>query len=299
MLKASESSSDKKWENCYNRLTNYVSNSIATYVLCAVNDIAYRIDIEADSWPGYLEKLKKRCGGVTPAFRSGVIDIRTAIKESMDNHERWEAEWGKGADTKPYTDDDYRRLDEIFSTFASRPERSGGMDALQDFNLHTCAKLQLLAEKCIAKGGKDDLAQAEKAINSTQKLLEAEQLRKKDVVPWQEMTLDGITDRLRKEGLSAEMSLDEVRRYICKQLRREGIYDFTVDAAEHMLLAIQNTQRINNDEPELDELPVAMRFHPELTRQFSTNPNDTEKEVYDYLGYKPFPWNEKEDGDKK
>lgn len=292
MLTPTESSSDKRWENCYNRLTNYVSNEIAMYIVCAANDIAYRIDIEADGWLEYIAKLKRKCGGVTPAFRSGIVDIRTAIKESLDNRERWEAEWGKGADTKPYTDDDYRRLDEIFSTFASRPERSGGMDPLQDFNLHTCAKLQLLAEKCIAKGGKDDLAQAEKAINSTQKLLEAEQLRKKDVVPWQEMTLDGITDRLRKEGLSAEMSLDEVRRYICKQLRREGIYDFTVDAAEHMLLAIQNAQRINDDEPELEELPVHQRFTPELTRQFATNPNETEKEVYEYLGYKRFPWNE-------
>ena len=299
MLKPTESGVEKRWDNAYNRLTNYVSDEVAKYVICAALDISYRTDIEADGWNEYLEKLKKKCGGVAPAFRSGVIDIRTAIKESLDNQERWIAEWGKGADSKPYTEDDYRRLDEIFSTFASRPERSGGMDALQDFNLHTCAKLQLLAEKCIAKGGKDDLAQAEKAINSTQKLLEAEQLRKKDVVPWQEMTLDGITDRLRKEGLSAEMSLDEVRRYICKQLRREGIYDFTVDAAEHMLLAIQNTQRINDDEPELDELPVAMRFTPELTRQFSSKPNDTEKEVYEYLGYKRFPWNEPKKKGKK
>lgn len=296
MLKATESSSDKRWDNCYNRLTNYVSHDIALYVICAANDISYRIDIEATDWTDYLKKLKKKCAGVAPAFRSGVIDIRTAIKESLDDEERWIAEWGKGAESKPYTDDDYKRLDEIFSTFASRSERSGGMDALQDFNLHTCAKLQLLAEKCIAKGGKDDLAQAEKAINSTQKLLEAEQLRKKDAVPWQEITLDGITDRLRKEGLSAEMSLDEVRRYICKQLRREGIYDFDVDAAEHMLLAIQNTQRINDDEPELDELPVHQRFTPELTRQFAAKPNEAQKEAYEYLGLKRFPWNEKKIG---
>lgn len=298
MLVSQEEGKTKKWENRYNALTNYVSDTVALYIVCAANDVAYRPDVECTGWEDYCQKLAKKSGGVAPAFRSGVVDIRTAIKESLDNQERWEAEWGKGSDEKAYTTDDYKRLDEIFSTLASRPERNGGMDALQDFNLHTCAKLNLLAEKCIAKGGKDDLANAEKAINTARKILEDEQLRKKDVVPWQELTLDGITDKLRKEGLSAEMSLDEVRRYICKQLRREGIYDFDVDAAEHMLLAIQNTMRTNNDEPELDTLPENQRFSPEIARQFSTKPNATQEEVYEYLGLERFPWNDKQ-GSKK
>ena len=299
MLTSAEQKREQKWENRYNYLTNYVSDQIALYVLCAANDVAYRTDIQAEGWNDYLEKLDKRTKGAHPAFRSGIVDIRTAIKEGMDDKERWIAEWGKGSEEKPYTADDYRRLDEIFSTFASRPERTGGMDALQDFNLHTCAKLNLLAEKCIARGKKDDLAQAEKAINTARKILEDEQLRKKDAVPWQELTVDGIVDKLRKDGLSAEMGFEEVLSYICRKLKRESIYNFDVDAAEHMLLAITNTMRTNNDEPELEELPVHMRFSPELTRQFAAIPNETQEEVYDYLGLKRFPWNDKKGGAKK
>lgn len=296
MIKNPEEGVAKRWDNRYKALTNYVSEPVAMYVLCATNDVAYRTDIEADGWIDYNEKLKKKCNGAIPSFRSGILDIRTAIKEAFDNEERWVAEWGEGSESKPYTEKDYRRLDEIFSTLATRPERSGGMDPLQDFNLHTCAKLNLLAEKCIAKGGKDDLVQAEKAINTARKILEDEQLRKKDVVPWQELTLDGITDKLRKDGLSAEMGFEEVLSYICRKLRRESIYDFDVDAAEHMLLCITNAGRINNDEPELDELPVHMRFSPELTRQFAVKPNETQEEVYDYLGIQRFPWNKKDRG---
>lgn len=299
MLKTTEQKTDQKWENRYRSLTNYVSEQVALYVVCAANDVAYMTDIEADGWIDYLTKLKKKMRDSVPGFRSGVVDIRTAIKESLDNQERWEAEWGRGSEEKPYTVDDYRRLDEIFSTLASRPERTGGMDALQDFNLHTCAKLNLLAEKRIARGGKDDLAQAEKAINTARKILEDEQLRKKDAVPWQELTIDGIVDKLRKDGLSAEMGFEEVLSYICRKLRRENIYDFDVDAAEHMLLAITNTMRINNDEPELETLPPQMRFTPELTRQFSAQPNETQEEVYEYLGLQRFPWNDKKAGGTK
>ena len=298
MLTTAEQKTDKRWDNRFNHLTNYVSEQVALYIICAATDTAYQTDIEAKGWIDYKEKLrakKKFC----PSFGSGIIDIRTAIKESLDDQQRWESEWGMGSEEKPYTPDDYRRLDEIFSTLASRPERTGGMDALQDFNLHTCAKLNLLAEKRIARGGKDDLAQAEKAINTARKILEDEQLRKKDAVPWQELTLDGIVDKLRRDGLSAEMGFEEVLSYICRKLKRENIYDFDVDAAEHMLLAITNTMRTNNDEPELDELPVHMRFSPELTRQFAPVPNETQEEVYEYLGLKRFPWNEKTKGGGK
>ena len=296
MVKNEAEAIAKRWDNRFRTLTASVSVPVALYILCAANDVAFRTDIEATSWIDYNEKLKKRCAGAVPFFKQGVTDIRTAIKESFDNTERWIAEWGEGSESKPYTERDYRRLDEIFSTLASRPEQSGGMDALQDFNLHTCAKLNLLAEKCIAKGGKDDLAQAEKAINTARKILEDEQLRKKDTNPYQEITLDGIVDRLRKDGLSGEMSFEEVLSYIARKTRREGLYDFDVDAAEHMLLCILNTGRTNNDEPELEDLPPRMRFSPEVTRQFSVKPNEVQEEVYDYLGLQRFPRNKTDRG---
>ena len=284
MLKTTEEEILKRQDKRFRSLRDTLPEKFALYICCAAFNVAYRTDIDALDWIEYNLRLKKR-EGLIPKFLDGIIDVRTVIRDSYDNQERWVAEWGKGGEKHPYTEDDYRRLDEIFSTQSSRFEKMGGMDAQQDFTLHTCAKMQLESEKAIERGGKENIDIASKLLAMIQKQLESEQLRKKDSKPVEVIALDGIVDALRKKhGISAEMTYDEVMTAISKWLRKGHHYDMTTDAADHMLLGIINCMRKNNDEPEIEELPDEMRFNPKYAAEFEENQSKMEQAAYHYLG---------------
>ena len=269
-------------EKRYNVLTNVLPQRIVIFIICAYCNVSYRSDIEAESWTDYIKKVQNKEGYI-PRFFDGITDIRTVLRDNLDNSERWIAEWGKGDDDRPYTTDDYKRLDEIFSTMSSRLDRSGGMDALQDMTLHNCARRQLLADKKLAKGTKESVDIASKLLTMNQKDLEAEQLRGKDRVATEEITVPGIVEALKKKGVSAEMSMEDAVAFINKVTKQKH-YNMSLDAADHVLEIIINTMRKNNDEPELEELPLNMRFDPRYGGEFTADPEEWETDAFKYLG---------------
>ena len=254
---------------------------IALFVVCAYGNIAYDSDIDASDWKDYRKALVDKHGELA-RFKDGITDIRTVIRDGLDTRERQKAEWGIGDAKNPYTDDDYRRLDEVFSSLSSRLDRTGGMDAVQDMTLHTCAKRQLLADKMLARGTKESIDIASKLNTMNQKDLEAEQLRGKDKVATEEITIPGIVEALKRDGVSAEMSMEDAVAYINKVTKRQK-YDMTLDAADHVIELIINMIRKNNDEQEFDVLPRELRFDKKFENEFNEKPEDWEKEVYQYL----------------
>ena len=272
----------QRQEKRFQALTSVLPKRVVIFILCAYLNVAYKSNVDGKTWAEYLEKLKDKEGN-TPRFYDGVTDIRSVLRRGIDTKERWLSEWGKGDDNKPYTEDDYKRLDEIFSTMASRLDRSGGMDALQDMTLHNCAKRQLLADKMLAKGTKESVDIASKLSTMNQKDLEAEQLRGKDRVATEEITIPGVVEALKKKGVSAEMSMDDAVSYIMKVTHQKK-YEMSLDAADHVIQLIINAMQKNNDEPEFEQLPRDLRFDTKFAGEFSEEPADWETEAYEYLG---------------
>lgn len=267
----------KSEDNRFYSLVNEVGYDLALYCFCAVYDVEYHLGISKKDFEGYSKMY-------TEKFVKGEMDVSEIINEGMEDEERWIAQWGEGDANKPYTQNDYKKLDKLFETYSSRHSGLGGMDAQTEDTLRSVCVMRLNADKCIAKGGKDNISMASTLNKMIQELLSAEQLRKKDAKPIETARVDGIVDAIsRKWGLSMECTREEAEA-ACARWLISHRYPMTSDAADHMLLAIINCTRNNNDIPELTELPKKMKFDKRFATEFADDPNDFEIEAYDYLG---------------
>lgn len=269
----------KRAKNRFRELVDDVGYEIALYCYCAVNDLEYKPEVVVDNWHEYTAKVDKE-------FRFGDMSVQHAFEKSLSDVDKWKMVWGIGDENKPYTIEDYKRLDKLFDTYSSRLQKAGGMDAVQDDTLRVCSKMRLEADKALAKGGKDNIQIASQLNKMIQDNLSSEQLRKKDSKPIETAKIDGIVDAIaRKYGVGVELTYDDAIE-ICSKWLANHHYNMTMDAAEHVLLAIINTTRGNDDLPELHTLPPKARFDMTLASQFSDEPNDLENDAYDYLGIK-------------
>lgn len=270
---------NNSWNVRYINLCNLIGEEMARYCLCAAMNVAYDPDIDCVSFEDYVEQV-----GKTRKFKDGVfINKQEEIDVDDRQYQLWVNQWGIGDKEKPYTTDDYRQLDQIFDTYSSRLEKSGGMDEWQEDTLRSCSRMRLASDKCIAKGGKENVDMASKYNKMIQDQLASEQLRKKDEKPLGIAQMDGITQAMaRKYGVGVEMTYDKAVE-ICSKWLMSHKYPHTMDAAEHMMLAIINTTRENNDMPLFSELPEGTEFPKSMESEFAEEPNEAEKEVYEYL----------------
>lgn len=269
----------KRAKNRFQELVGDVGYEIALYCFCAVRDLEYKPEIKVQNFPEYAAKVEKE-------FRFGDMNVQHAFDKSLSDIEKWQMVWGIGDENKPYTVEDYKRLDKLFDTYSSRLQKAGGMDAVQDDTLRVCSKMRLEADKALARGGKDNISIASQLNKMIQDNLSSEQLRKKDSRPAETARLDGIVEAIAKKyGVSVELSYDEAIE-ICSKWLANQRYNMTMDAAEHMLLAIINTTRSNDDMPEIKTLPKKARFDMTYASQFDDEPNELEREAYEYLDIK-------------
>lgn len=270
-------------ETKFSRLRGMVGREVALYALCAVLDVPYAVKTDAETWDDYLSIIQE--GGIDPeaGFGAGVTDVMSAAQAEMSESERWREIWGTGNQKSPYTEADYKRLDHLFRTYSARLAATGGFDEQQEFMLRSVCTDQLLAEKFRDNGTKEGIEIYTKIYKTIQDKLGSENLRKKDILPQQEQRLDGFVDALKKKyGVDASLSHEQAVG-LCSQWLMSHHYPMTRDAADHILLSIVNCTRMNNDAPELTELPKGTGFGPECC-EFADEPNDMELEAYGYLG---------------
>lgn len=264
----------------YINLSNLIGEDMARYCMCATMNVAYDPDIDCVSWDDYKDQMQGK------RFRDGIILWQQEEDISEAQMKEWKRVWGIGDKSKPYRVDDYQKLDQTFETYSSRLEKAGGMDALQEDTLRSCSKMRLEADKAMAKGGKDNVAIASTLNKMIQEQLASEQLRKRDEKPIGIAKLDGIVEALAKKyGAGAELTYEQATE-ICSKWLVSHKYPHTTDAAEHMLLAIINTTRTNNDLPVLEELPEEAKLPESMDSEFEDTQNETEKETYNYLNLK-------------
>lgn len=258
-------------------LKDTVGKNLALFICCAFCNLPYIEDVKADAFDGYLLAI-----GSSKKFRDGITDYAAAAESKRTKEERWQAEWGFGAENNKYTETDYTELDKLFERYSSRLVAAGGYDKMQEDTLRHCCRLALERNKCVAKGGKENVDMAAKLDKMIQDNLGSENLRKKDAKPVDEAKVDAITAQMEKKfKLAMDMTKDQFFAAYHQWLRKNH-YPITADAAEHGLLTIINATRRNNDEQEMTELPKEMRF-PADSEEFEKAPNKQEEKVYEYL----------------
>ena len=283
MIRIAEVGDMRKQQRRLSEVAKSTGVGEALFALCAVMNVPYVPEYATDDWGQYLTALESDEEWDGKSFPDGETDISVIREDGMTEWERWGTVWGTGSEDRPYTEDDYRRLDELFRTYGYRLQRSGGMDAQQEDTIRWCSKMRLEADKALTSGGKEGIDIAAKLSKMIQDNLSAENLRKKDEKPIDDIRIDGIADAIQKRyGVSASMTREEAVEICCEWLMSHK-YPYTLDAANQMLLAIINTTRRNNDEPELDEVPKDYAIK-DVYREFAASPNDTEVEVYAHLG---------------
>lgn len=265
----------------YIDLATDLGGDLALFCMCAVYNLPLNLSKPVPTWESYIERLEN--AKETYTFSDGVTDIYKALERGRTEEERWKQEWGVGDPDNPYTAKDYKNLDIIFRTYSARLEAAGGMDAQQEDTLRHCSRMALLRDKCVARGDRVSINNAQRLDKMIQDNLSSENLRKKDAKPIETAKADGIVDALQKKyGRGMELTKDQFLEIFFKWCHSKQ-YPETVDAAEQSLMAIINTTRANNDLPELLEYPEDVRKLEEYANEFADEPNEMEDEAYAYL----------------
>lgn len=267
----------KEQRDAYARLRAVIGPALTVYCLCAVYDVPFDAEA-ADGAETWAEYAKEAPEGRT--FAEGETDVNAALLAGMDREERWETVWGDG-----YSENDYRRLDDLYRTMTAQLDAAGGLiDKQQEDTARYCSRLALEREKLIRRPDKDNVAMAKNLDDMIRKNLQDCNMRKADQLPTQKQRLDGFVDAMKKKwGLGAEMTREDVLNVFYAWCKRKK-YTMTTDAADHMLLAILKTMAKNADQPEPDDLELAFRMG-EYSEEFEELPNEEEEEVYRYRGY--------------
>lgn len=269
------------------RLSAIIGPDMAMYCVCAVYNIPFDPDSEADSWSEYLKEHENG------TFVDGNTDVNAAILAGMDQQDRWDTIWGEG-----YSETDYKQLDDLYRTMTAQLDATGGIDRQQEDAARTCARMALNRNKLILNyKDKDAIATANTLDKMIRENLKDANMRKADILPSAQQRPDGFVDAIKKKyGLSLDMTKDDVMQAFFTWCHSQH-YDGTVDAVEHAMMSIIRTMQKNDDMPESQELPPDVDFGP-YAAQFEIEPNQQEKDVYNYLGLVRGEYHPDEAGDE-
>ena len=256
----------------FDRLVPLIGRDLALYCVCAVYDVAYDSESDAESWDEYKREHLKA------TFTDGETDVNEAVLVGMPDEERWMTVWGEG-----YSESDYRQLDDLYHTMTSQLDDTGGLDPQQRDTARTCARMALNRNKLISNyQDKDAISTASTLDKMIRENLKDSNMRTADILPSAQQRPDGFVDALKKKyGLTMEMTKDDVMQAFFNWCRSKK-YPETVDAEEHALMAILRTMQRNDDLPEQSELPEDMSLAA-FEHQFAAEPNEMEEDAYDYL----------------
>lgn len=255
------------------RLQNMLGRDLTLFCLCAVLDMPYIPNNEAETWAEYCAAFEKG------AFADGETDVNVALMAGMPTQERWEKVWGS-----EYSENEYIQLDEQYKTMTAQLDATGGIDRQQDDTARTCAIMALQRNKLLRKADKDSVAMAKQYDQMIRENLKDSNMRKADILPTQAQRLDGFVDALQKIGLSIEMTQEDVLNVIYGWMKKKKYPDMTTDAADWMLLSIMRTMAKNDDLPEPHDLPEDMSLAA-FESEFAEEPNEEEQAAYEYLGF--------------
>lgn len=265
---------NKENDLTYIRLQSIIGHDMALFCMCAVLNLPYDPDSDAESWSEYVDGIEKG------EFIDGITDVNKALLAGMPTQERWATVWGDG-----YSESDYKQLDDLYRTMTAQLDSTGGIDPQQDDTARTCARMALNRNKLILNyKDKDAISTANTLDKMIRDNLKDSNMRKADILPSAQQRPDGFVEALKKKyGLNiGDMTKDDVMQAFYGWLHSKH-YPETLDAEEHAMMAILRTMQKNDDLVEPQDLPTELDFGP-YEAQFEKEPNELEEDAYKYLG---------------
>ena len=182
----------------------------------------------------------------------------------------------------PMTTSIYNELDKRYESRMARLKGVSIDEQLIDTQKKLC-KMLLAQDHLLSLG---DVAAFDKLQKSIDSIQAAEQLRKKDEKPMEEMRIDALVVALENAGLMENgelLTYDELLDALISRFPKSRKYNYSVDVADQVVLDIINSMRANADLMQVIDLPEEYEIVDEHG-EFSPVETEQEKEAKRYLG---------------
>lgn len=289
---------------------------LALYACCAAFNVPFLplivdkgITEESEKWLYYLDLLsqkgfEEKDGRILTFFDGGTnilklfgrqlddkttasyIEAETARIKNQQGTAEQRARWGEGQlmSKTPFTTEMYNELDARYSARAAEFKGTTLSTQQQDV-LIKVTKWNYMIDLLLQSGL---YPYAEKLQRMVQAELASECMRKTDEKPVEAMRLDATIDALEKAGLMADekfLTYDETMEAFYNWCTKKK-YPFSKDAADQMILAMQNAALANADMPVLDDLPEEYRVD-DVFGEFEEEETEQERKAKEFAGLAP------------
>lgn len=266
-----------------------ISKTMAIKLMCVKFDIAiypeviHRVLRNKDAWTDYLELLlvrnkKLRAYGAGDEVKFWGSEITEEGETDENQLERWVETWGGG-----YTDDQYRRLDELYEGFLeTRPD----VGKEGEIKLKTVSEWMVRRDEMAKSDDKEKVAMAKTLQGMIETEMTSASLRRKDELPSDTIRPDDFILALERVGMVQDgrpLPYDELIELIKND---NPHYAYTKDSADQMILAVINAMRGNEGFGELATLPHNM-WIVDVNGEFAKEESALEKSIKEKLGLMP------------
>lgn len=199
---------------------------------------------------------------------------------TRDQRERWGED--ELCEKVPMTDKIYNELDRQYENWCGRYRGQTITPQLADSIVKIC-KWNMVTEHLVRIG---EYVSAQKVQKMVDDLMASEQMRKKDEKPIETMRMDALVTALERDGAMEKgqfKSQTEVMEAFWNRYFKNRKYNYSIDAADHMIFDYYNNARINADLPPVSELPADLRLEDELG-EFEPEPTEDEIKRERYAG---------------
>ena len=309
----------------FERMESECGLHLALFSCCAAFNVPFMpliidksIEDEDDKWQYYLSLLKNKgfeekdgekltfFDGGTNILRmfgrqfddkktAAFIEAETQRIAALQGTAEQRARWGVQDLMRnvPMTTMLYNELDEQYEIRASE-FKGTTLSAQQQDVIIKVVKWNYMINILVGNG---QYPYAEKLQKMVQSELASECMRKTDEKPVEAMRLDATVDALEKAGLMENgdfLTYDELMQAF-HDWQHSKKYDYTVDAADQMILVMQNAMRANADLPLLADLDDD-DFISDDNGEFAETESEEERKAKEYAGLATM--HKKKGGDK-
>jgi len=303
-------------EAYFEELSQKTSPHLALFYCCVAFNIPMvpmeipNMDDVSTPWLAYLENLRRsgrleQDNGEPSTFFDGIVDIlklfggdlssgevakaiqlEKNIRDTQQGNQRQRKVWGT---IDGFTSAQYVELDRLYA-IQSKPYEAAGIDAMMEYNLREICKNLLRYSLSNAEG---EAAMASAYLKQAEIIKASNLMRKKDEKPVEDLRIDTIVDKLEKKGFLKNGRLLGYSELLKKLQGEHPHYPHSKDAADQMLLCINNTMRKNMGLGIETELPEAMRFDA-MPDEFEEEAPQWERDIKAKLGLFPLSDRERE-----
>lgn len=284
----------------FDMLAKETTPHLAMFYCCIAFDVPFVfkrlpcLDDEAEPWIAYLNNLRRsaedRHGKSILGFVDGESDVlqifgenltngtfskmvsaERALKERKRGSKRQKEDWGE---MDGFTQEQYDELDRLYKV-QSKPFEATGIDELLEYNLREICKNLLRYSMANAQGKAKD---AKQFLDQAETIKASNLMRKRDEKPIEELKVDTIVDKLEKKGFMKNgklLTLSELLKMI-PNMRPQ--FPHSLDAADQMMLCIENTMRRNAGMGTVSELSESMMIDA-LPGEFLEDAPEWEKDI--------------------